>query len=285
MASRFEPSPWGMRVLRTNLLPRRIRPDRETRLVLSRLREPTRRAVSGAFSAKIVLEGEEHYRVGGQRHRLVRGEMLLFRPGVEFTFETPPEHHARGVCLHVDPEELAGHHGKGSPDALRLPMEGSPLGRAMERAGRLLAESPGGSSWDLASLPGRLGDLLAQVETLASRVDASRDETRFDLVSRLERARFLVESRFLDDLSLADLAGAAALSIHHFSRLFRALYGLPPLRFRDQLRLDWAREEIAAGRLTPGQAARRLGYVEAASFTRAFRRRHGIPPSRAARTS
>jgi AraC family transcriptional regulator len=49
---------------------------------------------------------------------------------------------------------------------------------------------------------------------------------------RLQHAIDLVEARLAEDISLEDLAGAAAMSPFHFSRSFKHVTGTTPGEFR-----------------------------------------------------
>ncbi|MEM7772710.1 MAG: helix-turn-helix domain-containing protein [Cyanobacteria bacterium P01_A01_bin.37] len=88
------------------------------------------------------------------------------------------------------------------------------------------------------------------------------------------------ESTLLDDLSLSDLAEQACLSEYYFSRQFKVSTGETPAAFVCKLRM-----EKAAGLLneqpqkTIGAIASEVGYVDPASFAKAFRRFIGVTPS------
>jgi AraC family transcriptional regulator len=100
---------------------------------------------------------------------------------------------------------------------------------------------------------------------------------------RLRRVLDLVEHRLDRDgaagLSLDDLAREAALSASHFSKAFRAALGVPPYRYVLRRRVERARELLAAGRHTAGEAGAALGFSDPSHFTRAFRRVTGTTPS------
>lgn len=100
---------------------------------------------------------------------------------------------------------------------------------------------------------------------------------------RLRRVLDLVEHHLDRDgaatLTLDRLAQEATLSPAHFSRAFKAALGLPPYRYVLRRRVERARELLAAGRHTAGEAARDLGFSDPSHFTRAFKRVVGTTPS------
>lgn len=87
------------------------------------------------------------------------------------------------------------------------------------------------------------------------------------------------------DLSVEVLADRAGLGVRHFSRRFRAVFGVPPATYVEQIRLDVSRDRLVASGRTIDNVATSVGYVSADSFRRAFERRFGITPSLYAKLS
>ncbi len=76
--------------------------------------------------------------------------------------------------------------------------------------------------------------------------------------------------------SLAEIAG---MSRSQFSRRFGKLLKISPTRYLAQWRMRLATAWIRNNFMTVAEAASRLGYESEASFSRAFKRAMGIPPS------
>jgi len=96
---------------------------------------------------------------------------------------------------------------------------------------------------------------------------------------RLRRVLAYVEEHLAEDITVADLANVACLSIFHFTRAFAAATGVPPHRYVSRRRLESAMAEIAAGRLPLAQIALNARFSSQASFTRAFRHATGMTPA------
>jgi AraC family transcriptional regulator len=96
---------------------------------------------------------------------------------------------------------------------------------------------------------------------------------------RLKRVREYVEEHLSDDLTVADLANVACLSIFHFTRAFSAAMGAPPHRYVSQRRLERAKAMIEAGDASLGETALACRFSSQSSFTRAFRRATGMTPA------
>jgi AraC-like DNA-binding protein len=79
--------------------------------------------------------------------------------------------------------------------------------------------------------------------------------------------------------SLVSLAAAAHLSRSTFSERFTAVMGVSPARYVARWRMHLAATWLKSERLTVAEVATRLGYESEASFSRAFKRFMGAPPS------
>ena len=96
-----------------------------------------------------------------------------------------------------------------------------------------------------------------------------------------ERARRIIEMRCcdpnLDMANLADLVGLSASALH---RRFKGQYGLSPMRYLTEQRMERAARLLASGDMPLAELGLSLGYGDQSAFTRAFRRHHGMPPAR-----
>ncbi|MFG0320657.1 MAG: GyrI-like domain-containing protein [Planctomycetota bacterium JB042] len=99
--------------------------------------------------------------------------------------------------------------------------------------------------------------------------------------ARVDRAIDHVRGNLAEPLDLERLAHAAGLSACHFHRVFRARTGETPHAFVKRLRLEDALRRLAHGRprsLT--EVALASGFSSSSDFSRSFRQRFGVPPSR-----
>jgi AraC family transcriptional regulator len=101
---------------------------------------------------------------------------------------------------------------------------------------------------------------------------------------KLRRVLAYVEEHLTGDLTVAELASVACLSIFHFTRAFAAAMGMPPHRYVSERRLERAKATIAAGRASLSEIALDCQFSSQSSFTRAFRRATGVTPAEYRRT-
>jgi AraC-like DNA-binding protein len=78
--------------------------------------------------------------------------------------------------------------------------------------------------------------------------------------------------------SNADLAQEAGLSLSRFSELFAQIVGETPMGYLRRWRLILAHQDITRGDRVDA-VARRYAYTSPESFTRAFRKAHGVAPT------
>ncbi len=145
--------------------------------------------------------------------------------------------------------------------------------------------------------PTAAGRMLLETSSLllAARLAHAHSETeliRPPLLSRhgldegrLRRVLAYIEEHLADDITVADLANVACLSVFHFTRAFAASMSVPPHRYVSRRRLESAKAMIAAGRASLLEIALDCRFSSQSSFTRAFRRATGMTPAEYRRTA
>ena len=98
--------------------------------------------------------------------------------------------------------------------------------------------------------------------------------------ARLRRVVDYIDGHLAEDVSLADLALVAGLSVHHFGAAFRASTGLPPHRFVIRRRLQKAEDLLRGSALPVADIAYAVGFSSQSHLTQHFRRCCGITPAR-----
>ncbi len=136
-------------------------------------------------------------------------------------------------------------------------------------SGRLLVEQ-----LSLALATHLAGSYLESGQRRLARTDGA---TQLD-DRRLGRVLEHIATHLNEDISLADLAEVACLSLHHFARAFRAATGTPPHRYISERRLDHARDMLTGTDLRLAEIALACRFSSQASFTRAFQRQVGRTP-------
>ena len=208
---------------------------------------------------------------------------LLSAPGE--AFELSVNASAKGCCIYLAPDDLqqmvgqmisgdieGGDRVDGNIWTVALPLNASDFGRKIE------AVSNNDTNADAQEITALLAELIGRIQGLDQALPFKRPSARRELIARLETARaFLLEAADRP-VSLEDLAQAACLSRYHLSRSFALAYGVPPLRFHQNIRLDAAAKRVRAGEPIDVVASD-LRFSNLSSFSRAYARRHGCRPS------
>ena len=133
----------------------------------------------------------------------------------------------------------------------------------------LLRESAG------AAEPGAMSALVALLNTMARRIagGGATDPRLGGLWSR-------VEGDLARDWDGASLARIACVSEEHLRRLCHRYYQRSPMNHLAHLRMRRAETMLSSTSEKVDEIARRVGYASMYSFSAAFRRFSGVPPSR-----
>jgi len=80
--------------------------------------------------------------------------------------------------------------------------------------------------------------------------------------------------------TVADLAATGHVSASVLDERFRNVLAMPPIRYLSEWRMHLARGLLSSSDATVTVIARRVGYESEEAFSRAFKRAHGVAPSR-----
>jgi AraC family transcriptional regulator len=95
----------------------------------------------------------------------------------------------------------------------------------------------------------------------------------------LVRARALVEHRFHEPVPLASVASRVGVHPVHLARTFRRVYRTTFAGYVRQLRIEFARRELAASPAPLSDIAIAAGFCDQSHFSRSFKRYTGLTPA------
>jgi AraC-like DNA-binding protein len=95
----------------------------------------------------------------------------------------------------------------------------------------------------------------------------------------LLRAKDLADARYSERVRVDDMAAAAGLSKHHFSREFRRAFGESPHHYLLTRRLERAASLLRMTDWTVGEICVSVGLASVGSFTTSFKRAFGQTPT------
>jgi AraC family transcriptional regulator len=217
-----------------------------------------------------VLEGSYTESYGGGSDQCGAGIVRFLAAGTAHSNSYPDG--ARCLLIEVDPDCMARVNGHG---------------RAIERSGelsspkaawiarRLYSEFRERDSVSSLAMEGLVLELIAEQAREGGKRDGSRIAPRW-----LQRARDMIESRFLEALSLAEIAHEAGVHPVHLSREFHRYYDCTVSDFIRKLRIEHASRLLADTTTPLAEIALGCGFADQSHFSATFKREMGITPAR-----
>jgi AraC-like DNA-binding protein len=245
------------------------------------------REQEGAYSLKWIPQGVARYSVDRVHHYLAGDKLLLLDAGQSYEVEFLDHSGTESFCLffsnallrEASTEAAAARETAQFADIVFTPPPD------LSAALRVLRRNLADAGTDLAEYEERLLGVLASTvalgvehRRLAQRVPARRAATRRRLLSRLQKAREMIEDCAQRPPSLTQLAEASTLSKFHLLRLFAKTFGATPLEYAQLRRVDRAKDLLRYSQLSITRIAEMLGYESQSAFGRKFRRHGGTTP-------
>ncbi len=251
------------------------------------------------LSIRMILGGEQWYNVGGVDHKLNKDNFLVIDQGqhyrTAFTSATDQAIEMAVVAFRPGMAEEVWRSLSATTEQLLDDPQG-PIERigffehthAMDDLVRStfvrlqqMVNSGKSDPVEAAAYHDRLMEHLIAIQKGIIRksesIQAVRRSTRLEIWRRLNRARDLMEACYADRLPLAELARTACLSEHHFKRLFKQAFGMPPHKYLVAIRMLNARRLIGQG-FSVASVPQLVGFMDVSAFVRAYRQFHGTTP-------
>lgn len=95
----------------------------------------------------------------------------------------------------------------------------------------------------------------------------------------------LIRHRHHERLSTRALAAMTGLNESYFCSYFKKTFGVSPLQYVQRVKMYTAQKWLREKSLSVNEVAQKLGFEDAATFSRTFRRIYQVPPSQITRSS
>ncbi len=96
----------------------------------------------------------------------------------------------------------------------------------------------------------------------------------------VEKAKFLMEENIDREVNLVGIGGTLGVSTSHLNAVFKSYTAMTPYQYFISIKIRKAKELLEAGSLPIKEVAFRLGFDDQYYFSRLFRKKTGIAPSR-----
>jgi AraC family transcriptional regulator len=212
--------------------------------------------------------------------RVVKRKLTFVPAGNEFVERHEQRVLTRVTFFYIDPAKLPIDPDAGFPDtslAPRLFFEDATLWETALKLVRLVES--GGSDNQLYFEA--LGVVLAhELVRLSTGVRRNETPMRGGLAPWQQRiVTAYIEEHLAEQISLATLAALVRLSPFHFSRAFKQSFGVPPIRYHGNRRIEQAKILLTKPHPSVTDIGLTVGFSETSSFTSAFRKTTGLTPT------
>ena len=240
--------------------------------------------VDAAASAWLVLRGGATLRCRDGSFELARGQWIVLDRDARPMLHAHPDGLVVGLALPLRMHSMAPADGVLYPGmgtmspgaragALRLWRRSAPFARNGTRREEL-------ERLRIDPLLRLLAAQQAGVRELVDRCPGRSLRRRRQVFARMQRAWLYLAGNLDRPVRVAELAQLGSVSVWYFTKTFHAIYGEGPQAASTRLRLAHAAGLLRATRLSVSEAGAACGFENNCSFSRAFRARFGMPPSR-----
>ena len=116
--------------------------------------------------------------------------------------------------------------------------------------------------------------LFSRIKREAVQINAEENKHLKSVMHAIQHMNRFCEST----LDLDGYASMCCMSKYHFSRTFKAVTGVPPLEYRNRIRIEHAKELLLNSFLSINEIGNALGYTSPSYFSDAFKKSIGISP-------
>lgn len=254
-----------------------------------------------SFSLKYVVDRCIYYKVGKKEHAVGQGNFLLAckQPGVEAYFDSKKT--VRSICIDICPSTVAEAftvlHAKDDLEFdnyldrhFRIPeffesvcpvqsaQFGQKLNSLVEAIGNGVADQSLSKEWFLDLIESVIfheyGNYLA-----LNGINSVKPETRKEILRRLNGGRRFMDEAFLEINEIIQVAQFCNMSEFHFFRSFKQAFRVSPYQYLLNRRLDLANKLLLEKKMSVTVIASHCNFPDIFTFSKAFKRRYGVPPS------
>jgi AraC-like DNA-binding protein len=248
-----------------------------------------RKGATFGVTMGVALEGEKRLLLGGRELVLTGSRLVVItreREQVSAVLKAAPDRPYLGLCLCFRPELVAralvalADAGGGPPSEEKLPAFTLPVDAGIAGALERLLVSLADPIETKLLAPLAVEEILYRLlrsdaaATVRNGVGHAGDAERI-----LEVMQFM-QTHHAEKLSVERLAKRAAMSPSHFAHRFSAFARSSPMRFLREVRLERARLLLVEDGARVSEVALEVGFESPAHFTREYKRRFGVAPSK-----
>lgn len=259
----------------------------------SSIREWSGKAKFNGMSAKYVLQGIEFYITSKKNYTISEGEYLIGNQFTESNVMIQSEVDVLGLCIDISEEIVIQMCQKLKIDAsfLNYLLKQQLIVNKYNRRNSLLGKQLDHLAWIIfkneehnfdISLFERLSQALIEDQILIfqtyGRLKFKKQFTKKEVFDQLMKAKDFMESNWNRGISLETIAKEIGMSKFHFARMYKDVFGTSPYQFLISLKMKNAMNLLKKEKSVQ-EVADSIGYPDVSSFSKAFSKFYGLPPS------
>ena len=133
--------------------------------------------------------------------------------------------------------------------------------------------------WERNSVYSRIESRLLLNEIFLEIRKNFEGETPRDDFSPVKNAVMYINRNYDKEITITKLAQICLMSESYFRQMFKKYMGSSPLKYRENVRVSWAKKYLKSNLFSVSEIAEKLGYCDIYHFSKVFKVYVGISPS------
>ena len=259
----------------------------------SSVREWNGIAKFSGMSAKYVLQGVEHYQINHKNYAVRSGEYLIGNEKTESEVKIQSDVDVVGLCIDISEVLVRETCSKFNLDSdfydflfhqqlivNKYNQSNSILGKKLEDLAKAINNKQH-YQFNLKlfeQLSHSLIEDQIQIYQKIGRLKFKKQFTQKEVFIQLISAKDFIDKNWNTSLDLNSIAHEAHMSKFHFARLFKDVIGLSPYQYLISVKMKKALAFLKENQSVQS-VSEILNYPDISSFSKAFSKHYGIPPS------
>ena len=224
------------------------------------------RGLNEKYTMPLILDGEATFYFNDKPYKVKRGDIAFIEPGVHYHSEGNIKFHNMDIIFCCAPDAPL----KFSKRIVHI--------KDIEHYQSLyseiitLVETPG--PFNNIKIVSLLYNLLWE---LASEFSSERAEhSKLRLIEK--SITYMNANICSPGISIEDIAGKSSVGVKYFRNIFKEIYGIPPVKYINDKRLERAKELLNYSNYPISFIAENCGFSSSIYFDRIFKAKYGITP-------
>lgn len=249
------------------------------------------------LAAKFVLSGNETYFIGKNKYKLSNNQYIIGNSSTQSIVEINSDIPVWGLCIDISESvlnEVLKYHINNyqgfieflTTDKIlvnKYNFDYSKLGKLIRTIHYQMNSEADVSPLFQKELFYKLAEQIIfdqkEVFEYYEKLKFKKQETNQELFKKLFESKNWLAKHFTNEMDVEKISSEFCISQYHFIRLFKSLFNITPYQYMLQQRLNHCKSLILQGQSIADKSIN-YGFSDLPSFSKAFKKQFGIPPSK-----